>query len=1119
MRKSIDRMFALACAALALLTPAPLPAGPSSPSDELARGFVDPPPSARPHTWWHWINGNISREGITADLEAMERAGIGGAQIFNVDVGIPAGAVPFMSDRWRDMIRHAAREADRLGLELCVHNCAGWSSSGGPWVKPEHAMQVLAWSEKSVRGPARFAEVLPPARPPQVVRAVPYYRDIAVLAFRRPPAGDPLPIANLGAKSAVVRGDRLPPAIAPTPPGRAIPRDEVVNLTDRLETDGRLTWDIPEGEWSILRIGYTPTGKDNHPAPPEGRGLECDKLSREALDAHWGGMMATILRDLGPLAGRSLNNALIDSYEVGSQNWTPKFREEFRRRRGYDLLPFLPVITGRVVDSVEASERFLWDFRRTICDLYADNYFGYFGSLCRRHGLKFSVEPYGNGCFDDLQCGGLADIPMGEFWVGGAAIETTKLAASAGHTRGHTVIGAESFTADRQRGRFLVDPYSIKALGDMVFCNGVNRYIFHRYAHQPWIDLKPGMTMGPWGMHLERTETWWDQGAAWLRYVARCQYMLQAGRFVADACYFYGEEGPNTLPGRRGLRPELPQGYDYDGCDATVVLQQMRVRGGRIVLPDGVSYRLLVLPDSPFMTQAMVRKIRDLVRAGATVVGPKPSKSPSLSGYPRSDEEVRQVAEEVWGGGDGNSAQKHEYGRGRVIRGGGLQEVLSEMGLKPDFEYASPARDARLAYIHRAAGDTDIYFVSNQHYRSEDVDCTFRVSGKAPELWSPDTGAMEVAPVYREKDGRVTVPIRFDPAGSVFVVFRGRAGREDHLASVTRSGPALPKPPPAKIEIRQARYEPVRGQGGVDVTARVAAMVADGQYSIPATNEAFGDPTPQVFKRLRVQYLLDGKPMQKTAAENEILDLVEGQEQVLPPPFEVSTNPSGRVELLPWQPGEYEWRTSRGGLKKIAVPQAADTFTLEGPWDLRFPPGWGAPASARFDRLVSWSDHGDPGVKYFSGTAEYVKEFDVPAGMLGSGRALDLDLGRVKNFAEVKLNGRNLGVLWKAPFGLDVSGSVKPGRNVLSVRVTNLWPNRLIGDEQGPEGAPDAVEWRGEAIAKWPPWLLERSPRPPSGRFTFTTWRFYRKDSPLLESGLLGPVILRSVKKVVLSLS
>ncbi|MGQ9697331.1 MAG: glycosyl hydrolase [Armatimonadota bacterium] len=1083
-------------------------------ADKLVQDFRNPPPSARPHTWWHWINGNITKEGITADLEAMKRVGIGGAQIFNVDVGVPAGKVPFMSPAFREMIRHAAREASRLGIELCLHNCAGWSSSGGPWVKPEHGMQALCWSETTVHGPGRFSGVLP--RPQRILRYGPsdYYRDIAVLALPAPKGeAAQVRISNTRAKAAFDRADRIEPDTSPTPSGAAVEPRQIVNLTDRLRPDERISWDVPEGDWVILRIGHAPTGKENHPSPREGLGLECDKLSREALLEHWNGMMAKILADIGPLAGKSINASLIDSYEVFSQNWTPAFREEFRRRRGYDLLPYLPVITGRVVGSIEESERFLWDFRRTVADLFAENYYGYFRELCHRSGLKFYTEPYGNGFFDDLQCGGLADMPMGEFWVGGGAIETTKLAASAGHTNGRRIIGAESFTADDVNGRWKVDPYSIKALGDLVFCQGVNRYIFHRYAHQPWLNLKPGMTMGPWGMHLERTITWWEQSAAWLRYIARCQYLLQSGLFVADVCYFCGESAPSSLPARSSLRPSLPDGYDYDGCDATVVRNRMSVRNGRIVLPDGMSYRVLVLPDSRFMTPQMARKIRDLVRAGAVVIGPKPLKSPSLSGYPRCDEEVRAIADEVWGGVDGVNVTEHAYGRGKVIWGQSLQEVLRKLGIPPDFEPATTRDGARLAYIHRTLGTAEVYFVSNQSHRPQRVACTFRVSGRVPELWHPDTGDIETAPVYEEKNGRTTVLLSVDPAGSVFVVFRRPSRGHVHLTSLGRMEDAEAARRAPRIEVRRAFYEPADGRpGGADVTGKVAQMVAQGQYSILASNSVFGDPTPNIVKRLRVEYTLDGQPMQKVVNENETLQLAAyGREEFGPPQFEVKATATG-VELIPWEAGTYAFKTAGGRTRSLTVGRQPDVLQVAGPWNLRFPSGWGAPERVRLDRLMSWTEHSNPGVRHFSGTAEYTKEFIVPARMLGRGKVVLLDLGRVKNFAEVTLNGRRLGTLWKPPFRVEVTGIVRLGRNVLSVRVTNLWPNRLIGDEQL---SPD-VEWNGPRLARWPQWLVEGKPRPKTGRYTFTTWRFYTKDSPLLESGLIGPVTLRSVQKLVL---
>ncbi|MGI8908474.1 MAG: glycosyl hydrolase [Candidatus Sumerlaeaceae bacterium] len=1089
-------------------TAAPVPAA----EDTLAAQFRNPPASAKPHTWWHWMDGNVTSEGITADLNAMKDVGIGGAQMFHVSQNIPAGPVGYMSAKWQEMVLHALKEAERTGIEICLHNCAGWSSSGGPWITPEHAMQVIAWSQKPVRGPAHVSEILPEPKPPQVHRAIPYYKDIAVLAYQVPPGGDaPMPPAQILGKTGVVREHGLQPDLSPTTASQVIARDSILVLTDKLTTSGHLTWDAPEGDWMILRIGYTPTGKNNHPAPPEGDGLEVDKLSREALDVHWNAMMGKIIAQAGPLAGKVLNNALIDSYEVGSQNWTPRFREEFQKRRGYDLLQYLPVITGRIVGSKEESERFLWDFRRTIADLFADNYFKYFGELCHQHGMLFSTEPYGNGGFDTLECGGLADIPMGEFWVHGAAIETTKLAASVAHTYGRKLVGAEAFTAEPNHGRWLIEPYGIKAMGDLAFCNGINRYIFHRYAHQPWMDFRPGMTMGPWGTHLERTVTWWKEAATWMQYVARCQYLLQEGTFVADLLYYYGESTPNDLPYRPNLNPAVPAGYDYDGCDATVLRERATVRDGRIVLSDGMSYSVLVLPDGGFMTPPVAKAIRELVRAGATVVGPKPRLSPSLTGYPQCDTEVRSVADEVWAGVDGAATKEHRFGKGRVIWGRALADVLAELKVPADFSFQGAAQGAKLACIHRRIKDADVYFVSNQRTVADQVECTFRVGGRVPELWHPDTGVTGQAMVYREQAGRTTLPLWLNPAESVFVVFR-RAANEKHLENVALEGhPKVTTVTLPQLLVRKARYESMDGRGA-DVTTRVAEMVAAGEYEIPASNEVFGDSVPLVVKRLRIEYELDGKPIEKTADEGHVLTLVDRPRvPVQFPAFEVSADSEGVATLTAWKAGKYEVQRAGGTTQTVTVNEAADVVEVKGPWTVAFEPGMGAPPSVKLDALVSWPNHADNGVRYFSGTAHYETQFDLPAELVGKRRVVALDFGRVKNFATIRLNGTDLPVLWKEPFRMDVSKAVKSGRNQLEVKVTNLWPNRLIGDEQF---EPDA-DWDGDRLKGWPEWLTQGKPRP-SKRITFTTWRFYHKTSPLLESGLLGPVTVRSAGLVTL---
>jgi len=1026
----------------------------------LEAGFVNPPNSAKPHTWWHWINGNISKEGITADLEAMKKIGLGGAQIFNVEVGIPEGGTPFMTPQWQDAMAWAFQEAKRLGIEICVHNCAGWSSSGGPWVKPEDAMQSLTWSETDVHGGATFEGNLPV--PPNRLG---FYRDVAVYAVRKPKDAA-YRIPNIRPKAAFERGDRIAPDGSAAPISAAIPTADVRIVP--MGANGHVKWTAPAGEWTLIRMGHTPTGAVNAPSPTAGRGPEVDKMSRTAMDHFWNGMMASVLKDNGPIAKYGLNNALIDSYEVGSQNWTPAFRAEFTARRGYDPLPYLPVVTGRVVGSGDLSERFLWDLRRTVCDLFSDNYFSYFRELCHKNGLQFSTEGYGNGSFDNLQVSGLADIPMGEFWVGGWTTETTKLAASAAHTNGRPVIGAESFTADDVRGRWQVDPYSIKALGDKVFTLGINRYIFHRYTHQPWNNLEPGMTMGPWGMNLERTITWWNQGSAWMQYIARCQYLLQSGRFVADVVAFTGEEGPNDLPFLYGNT--VPQGYDYDGCDATV-LNQMRVDNGQIVLPSGMRYRVLMLPESKYMTPKTLRKIGELAANGATIVGPKPTMSPSLQ---YNDAEVQQIANKVWSG------------KNAVLSNVSVAQALSLRHVAPDLESTRPVN-----WIHRTVNGSEVYFVANPKYRAINVDVMFRVGGKQPELWNPETGETTSALVWQKKGDRTQVSLRLDPAGSTFVVFRKPASGA-HLSQVRFLGEGKePKAP--VITITSARYEAVDGTGGVDVTDKVRSMIARGETEIAATNSNFGDPTYNHVKRLHLVYAINGKAYTRDMAENEVLEFEPSADENALPTF---TTDTGR--LLAWQSGQYQ-------VDGKSVRATTQTAQLNLSWNVAFQPKRGAPASAQFKQLISWPESKDPGIKYFSGTATYSSKFTNP-GLKGG---VWLDLGRVKNFAEVSLNGHAFQTLWKAPFRLDVSKWLKAGENELVVKVTNLWPNRLIGDEQYPADAN-----YGGAIKEWPEWIKNGTSRPATQRVTFTTWRFFDKNAPLLESGLIGPV--RLVKTQVL---
>jgi hypothetical protein len=567
----------------------------------------------------------------------MQQVGIQEVQIFSVSLGDPRGAATYLSPLWLDLLEHAANEAQRLGLEVGFHNGPGWSSSGGPWVTPKHAMQTVVFSETACRGGERFVGQLP-----QPKSKLNYYRDIAVLAFPKPKIS--LRIDNLDYKilSERIRNHLVPDA-KPIPIAASIDRTDIVDLSGSMNKDGVLTWDAPAGDWVILRIGHTPKGTRNRPAPVDGRGLECDKMSRAAVDEFWAGGVAPIIEKLDSLVGETVTNCVIDSYEVGATNWTPGFDDEFKRLRGYDCRDFLPTLAGYYVEGGEVTERFLWDFRRTIGDLIAENYYGHFRKLCHQHGMKLSVEPYW-GPFDNMQVGENGDIVMCEFWSGDVAFfDTPKFVASIAKLKGDSIVGAEAFTG---AGGWTEHPATIKSIGDRAWAQGINRFIFHSYVHQPW-DVGPGLTLSYHGLEFNRLNTWWKQGTAFLDYVGRSQFLLQQGQSVADVLVFTGESSPNNT----FLMPEIKSlGYDYDLIGANRI-ESLTVEGGLIRTETGATYRVLVLPETSWMRPETLDRFAKLVKAGATILGPQPKKSPSLQGFPDCDERVSKLANQLWGEG------------------------------------------------------------------------------------------------------------------------------------------------------------------------------------------------------------------------------------------------------------------------------------------------------------------------------------------------------------------------------------------------------------------------------------------------------------------------------------
>jgi hypothetical protein len=1114
----------------------------STRADALAAGWANPPTDARLRAYWWWLNGNVTSNAITRDLEEMKAKGFGGALICDADgssqdgnARVPHGPT-FFSPAWRELYKHTLREADRLGLEMSLNIQSGWNL-GGPMVTAEDAPKKLVWTESFVTGPTNLNLKLaqPKGRDG-------YYRDLFVLACRvregaepagvqlsassqqaanpaanatdgnadtfwvsdsNQPGGGPTrnrpqwlqldfaqpitasaltltPRAGYGPRECELHASddgkafrtvaaftvpqnspaqvtftettarafrivclsafdpRSPEAprnvqIAelqlhgpagviplasgtsarrplqnqpekallaplrpfsapdssplfaefPATPGEADTRaGEVRNLTRQMASDGTLTAEIPAGRWEILRLGCTLNDHCKVSTCSEGwDGYALDPFDAGAFRRYWDAVVAPLIADAGPHVGKALKYLHTDSWEVEVANWTPTLREEFQKRRGYDLLPWLPVIAGRIVNSREESNRFLHDFRRTMGDLAIANHYQLFRDGAHKHGMLIHPESGGPHAvpIDAQQCLGFNDAPMSEFWawsprhrVGDANRFFVKQPASAAHTYGRKLVLAEGFTT--------IGPHwqetlwdNLKPSFDKALCEGLNLLVWHAFVCSPESEGVPGQQYFA-GTHLNPLVTWWEKSGPFFEYINRCQWMLQQGLAVADVAYYHGDHVPNFTQLKSSDPAKVLPGYDYDVVTSEVILGRMSVKDGRLVLPDGMSYRVLVLPNREVISLPVLHKLRELVWAGAAIVGPKPEREQSLHNRNSSDEEVARIANELWRGYPELRARSSgmglpmeaRFGKGRALWFKTARAVLQSDGVQPDFDYQGDP-DKPLDYIHRRDGDADIYFVANRTNLATSATCAFRVAGKAPEVWNPVTGERRFAAAYSEGDGRTFVPLEFAPCGSWFVVFRE---------------PAAARP-----------------------------------------------------------------------------------------------------------------ATITGNVPTIAnSPKLTQLAELSGPWTAHFPIGWSANerndremllSSTRpivFEALASWTTRPEPGIKFYSGAATYTKAFELAdvSSFTSHASRLYLDLGNLRELAEVRVNGQSCGIVWAPPFRVDISQAVKPGTNTLAVDVVNFWPNRLIGDAS----------------------------LPPEKRFTKTNIRKLTQDTPLMESGLFGPVRL-----------
>jgi hypothetical protein len=987
-------------------------------ADSLVLGFQSPPDSVRPGVYWYFMDGNLSREAMTADLESMKEAGIGQVIFLEVNVGLPRGSVDFLGEEWQDLFKHAVREAERLGIEITLGIGPGWTGSGGPWVKPEQSMMHLMTSSVDVKGPSTYEAILPvpgPYKPFFGDESVPdnlkdirdnFYEDVVVLAFPTPATDKRIPDSD--EKALYYRAPfSSQPGVKPFLPtagnyadlsgGETIDKDKIVDITQFLHSGGRIKWDVPSGKWTIMRFGKRNNGAVTRPAPEPGLGFECDKFDTVAFDAHFDQFVGRLIHKVEPrIKARHAGWTMLhmDSWEMSSQNWTGNFREEFKRRRSYDPLSYLPAYSGRIVGSLEESERFLWDVRLTAQELVIENHALRVKELAKRHGMRLSIEPYDMNPCADLPLGEVADVPMCEFWSKGLGFNTVFScfeAASLAHIQGLPVVASESFTAGFDEAWKLY-PGALKNQGDWAFCTGVNRFIYHTFAHKPYGDhLLPGMTMGPYGVHWDRGQTWWPMVKSYHTYISRCSYMLQQGRNIADILYLTSEGAPQVfLPPASALEGNdtIPdhKGYSFDACSPEMLMSKAEVKDNKIVFPEGASYSILVLPAIQTMTPELLSKIEELIKNGAVVMGIPPLKSPSLVNYPKCDASVKETAQKIWGSQELTEAlSSRQFGKGEIWQEG-KTGMVKYKDLYPDYETTITvlkrknipedfsSAEHSLRFIHRSTEDLDIYFVSNRTGKIVNTICRFRIEKGVPALWDPITGEISTLNQFEQHQRVTIIPLQFEPFQSFFVVF----DKKEH---------------------------------------------------------------------------------------------------------------------------------DNAGKTKNAVnfPEISLVSELRSNWKVNFDQKWGGPGEVKFNELSDWSQNKDKGIKYYSGIVTYETSFNLPDQFdLDNAGEIYLDLSEVYNLARITLNGKDLGVLWTSPWRVKITRTVKKTDNDLTVAVANLWVNRLIGDAFMP--------YDGQLNNKWPEWLLQGEPRT-SGRYTFTTYDYYRKDSPLTKSGLIGPVRIMVINK------
>lgn len=971
----------------------------------LRTGFLHPPQSAKLRCYWWWLNGYTTEKTITRDLTDMKAKGFAGVILVDDQtVGLPIGPA-YGSPAWMKLYLHTLQLAAHLGLQVSLEISDGGDVGilGDSGVEPENALKELTYSRTEFTGGSVQGIQLP--QPPTVGG---YYRQIAILAYPlrngRPLPGRPgskrSPILALSYKIALrqIGSDSMPSADKLFPVAPSIPDEQDVNLKDEVnlssytDAHGMLHWIFPPGQWEVLRVGYTAAAV--RVTNNSGTGYAVDALNSHAFDQYWDRVVAPILSVSKPYIGKSLFYLVTDSWESQGANWTANFRREFIRLRGYDPIPYLPVVAGRIVQSRHASNAFLADLRRTVADLITANYYDHFAQRATAYGLGTHPEsggPHG-APIDALETFRSSAFPQTEFWAASPDHRITyqdrffvKEAASAAHIYGKRFAAAESFT--RLGPPWDVSPgLNIKPALDYALTEGLNRIFWHEFTSSPPKYGLPGDEYGA-DTHLNPNVTWWNQAGPMLLAMNRAQFLLQQGEPVEDLLYYYGTQVPDFARLKQADPAGVLPGFDYDVTDEDALLHRMLYAGGDLHTPEGIHYHALAIPSEPWLKTADLVWIEKYVREGGTVIGLEP-RSPIGNEPAAQVEQFHRIASEVWAGCLPNSAVPSvRYGKGFVYCTQSAHQAFADMHLAPDLSWNSDGTDASFDFVHRRDGDADIYFIRNVNDATTRASLFFRVKNRAPDLWDPDTGKIAAIPIYRQEHGQTVLPLTFPPNGSVCIVFEPSA--KLHAVNVQRDG--------HKVFVSVQR--------GI------------GTYATQSS------------------YLYNTKA------------------------------------------GSYEIELSNNRHETLMIPAFPQPQGFQGMWTLTFPAGWGAPPSVTMAVLKSWTDSSDPGVRYFSGTATYHRTLRIAADDLEDHRQVWMNLGDVREVATVSVNGKKLRTLWHPPFLVRIDQALHAGSNSISIAVTNLWPNRLIGDLQ-----PGAVH------------------------YTKTNIHEYTKNSPLVPSGLLSPV-------------